>query len=52
MSIQRKSNNKRLLDALDHIDGRYVAELVEGLRLPKESAAAPAAKRSIRTSLK
>lgn len=52
MSIQRKSNNKRLLDALDHIDGRYVAELVEGLRLPKESAADPAAKRSIRTSLK
>ena len=52
MSIQRKSNNKRLLDALDHIDGRYVAELVEGLRLPKESAADPTAKRSIRTSLK
>lgn len=35
MSIQRKSNNKRLLDALDHVDIKYVAELVDGLRLPK-----------------
>jgi len=52
MSIQRQSNNKRLLDALDYVDVKYVEELVGGLRLPKESAAAPAAKRSIRTSLK
>ena len=35
MNIQTESNNKRLLEALDHVDIKYVAELVDGLRLPK-----------------
>lgn len=35
MDIQTESNNKRLLEALDHVDIKYVAELVDGLRLPK-----------------
>jgi hypothetical protein len=51
MNIQTESNNKRLLEALDHVDIKYVAELVDGLRLPKESAA-PSAKRSFRASVK
>ena len=51
MSIQRKSNNIRLLESLDYVDIKYVDELVGGLRLPKESAA-PSAKRSFRASVK
>jgi hypothetical protein len=51
VNIQTESNNKRLLEALDHVDIRYVDELVGGLRLPKESAA-PSAKRSFRASVK
>ena len=47
-----ESNNKRLLEALDHVDIKYVAELVDGLRLPKESAAEPSVKRSFRASVK
>jgi hypothetical protein len=35
MNIQTESNNKRLLEALDHVDIKYVVELVDGLRLPK-----------------
>ena len=35
MNIQTESNNKRLLETLDHVDIKYVAELVDGLRLPK-----------------
>lgn len=41
-----------LLDALDYVDVKYVDELVGGLRLPKESAAEPSAKRSFRASVK
>ncbi len=51
MSIQKKSNNKRLLEALDYVDVKYVGELVDGLRLPKESAVS-SAKRSFRASVK
>ena len=52
MSIQRKSNNIRLLESLDYVDIKYVDELVGGLHLPKESAAEPSAKRSFRASVK
>lgn len=51
MSIQKKNNQKMLLEALDYVDVKYVDELVGGLRLPKESAA-PSAKRSFRASVK
>lgn len=51
MSIQKKNNQKMLLEALDYVDVKYVDELVDGLRLPKESAA-PSAKRSFRASVK
>lgn len=35
MSIQKKNNQKMLLEALDYVDVKYVDELVDGLRLPK-----------------
>ena len=52
MSMQKKINNKRLLDALDQVDERYVAELVQGLKLPKEEAEVITGKKSFTRSIK
>ena len=46
------NNNKKLLEALDYVDVKYVEELVECMKLPKESASAEASKRSLRLSVK
>lgn len=52
MNIQKKNNQKRLLEALDYVDVKYVGELVGGLRLPKNGTAEPSAKKSFRESIK
>ena len=52
MNIQTESNNKRLLEALDHVDIRYVDELVGGLHLPKERRFSPSAKTPFGRSLR
>lgn len=52
MSIQKKTNQKRLLDALDHVDERYVAELVQGLKLPKEETKVITGKKSFARAIR
>lgn len=52
MSIQKKTNQKRLLEALDHVDDRYVAELVDGLKLPKEETKVITGKKSFAKSIR
>lgn len=46
MSLKRQMNNCQLLDALDCVDERYVAELVTSMKLPEDKTADPNAKRN------
>ncbi len=46
MSLKRQMNNRQLLDALDCVDERYVAELVTSMKLPEDKTADPNAKRN------
>lgn len=46
MSLQRKMNNRQLLDSLDCIDDRFVAELVTSMKLPEDKTADPNAKKN------
>lgn len=46
MSLKRQMNNRQLLDSLDCIDERYVAELVTTMKLPKDKTADPNAKKN------
>lgn len=46
MSLKRQMNNSQLLDALDCVDERYVAELVTSMKLPKDKTANPNAKQN------
>ncbi len=52
MSLQRKINNKQLLDALDHIDDRFVAELVTSIKPPEAVTGEPMQKKNILRSVK
>ncbi len=52
MSLQRKMNNKQLLDALDHVDDRFVAELVTSLRPPEAVTDEPIRKKNVLRSIK
>lgn len=52
MSLERKMNNKQLLDALDHIDDRFVAELVTSLRPPETAEGGTMQKKNIIRSIK
>ena len=52
MSLQRKMNNSQLLDSLDCIDERFVAELVTSMKLPENKTADPNAKKNWFRSLK
>lgn len=52
MSLQRKMNNKQLLDALDHVDDRFVAELVTSLRPPETAEGGTMQKKNIIRSIK
>ena len=52
MSLKRQMNNCQLLDALDCIDERYVAELVTSMKLPEDKTADPNAKKNWFRSLK
>lgn len=46
MSLQRKMNNRQLLDSLDCIDERFVTELVTSMKLPEDKTANPNAKKN------
>ena len=46
MSLKRQMNNSQLLDALDCVDERYVAELVTTMKLPEDKTADPNAKKN------
>ena len=46
MSLKRQMNNCQLLDALDCVDERYVAELVTSMKLPEDKTADPNAKKN------
>ena len=46
MSLKRQMNNRQLLDALDCIDERFVAELVTSMKLPEDKTADPNAKKN------
>ena len=52
MSLERKMNNSQLLDALDHIDDRFVAELVTSLRPPETAEGGTMQKKNIILSIK
>ena len=52
MSLPNKTNQKKLLDALDHVDERYVAELVQSLKLPKEETKVITGKKSFAKSIR
>ena len=52
MSLKRKMNNRQLLDALDCIDDRFVAELVTTMKLPEDKTADPAGKKNWLRSFK
>ena len=52
MSLKRQMNNCQLLDALDCVDERFVAELVTSMKLPEDKTADPNAKRNWFRSLK
>lgn len=52
MSLKRQMNNRRLLDALDCIDDRHVAELVTSMKLPEDKTAVPNAKKNWLRSFK
>ncbi len=52
MSMKKMTNNKRLLEALDHVDERYVAELVKELKLPNEENGPITRKKAFTRSLR
>ncbi len=52
MSLERKMNNKQLLDALDHIDDRFVAELVTSIKPPETAEGGTMQKKNIIRSIK
>ena len=52
MSLQRKMNNRQLLDALDCIDERFVAELVTSIRPPEAAEGGTMQKKNIIRSIK
>ena len=52
MSLQRKMNNKQLLDALDYIDDRFVAELVTSIKPPETETGEPMRKKALLRSAK
>lgn len=52
MSLQRKMNNRQLLDALDCIDERFVAELVTSIRPPETAEGGTMQKKNIIRSIK
>ena len=52
MSLERKMNNRQLLDALDCIDDRFVAELVTSIRPPETETGEPMHKRALLRSAK
>ena len=52
MSLERKMNNKQLLDALDHVDDRFIAELVTSLRPPETAEGGTMQKKNILRSIK
>ena len=52
MSLKRQMNNRQLLDALDCIDDRHVAELVTSMKLPEDKTADPNAKKNWLRSFK
>lgn len=52
MSLKRQMNNRQLLDALDCIDDRHVAELVTSMRLPEDKTSDPNAKKNWLRSFK
>ena len=45
-------NNKQLLDALDHIDDRFVAELVTSIKPPETAEGGTMQKKNIIRSIK
>lgn len=46
MSLKRQMNNRQLLDSLDCIDERFVAELVTSMKLPENKTADPNEKKN------
>ncbi len=52
MSLQRKMNNSQLLDALDHVDDRFVAELVTSIKPPETAEGGTMQKKNIIRSIK
>ena len=46
MSFKKQMNNRQLLDALDCVDERFVAELVTTMKLPEDKTADPNAKKN------
>lgn len=52
MSLERKMNNKQLLDALDHVDDRFVAELVTSIKPPETAEGGTMQKKNIIRSIK
>ena len=52
MSLERKMNNSQLLDALDHIDDRFVAELVTSIKPPETAEGGTMQKKNIIRSIK
>ena len=52
MSLERKMNNKQLLDALDHVDDRFIAELVTSIKPPETAEGGAMQKKNILRSIK